>query len=35
MSVADFLKPDEWLDTSPRPRYARLQKHIKAGIETV
>ena len=34
MSVAEFLRPEEWLGQSPGPRYVQLRRRLEHGIET-
>ena len=33
MSVANFLKPDQWLESGTGPRYVRLRQRIQDAID--
>ena len=34
MSVAEYLRPEEWLGQSAGPRYVQLRRRLEHGIET-
>ncbi|MBD0865904.1 MAG: GntR family transcriptional regulator [Rhodobacteraceae bacterium] len=34
MKIADFLKPDRWLESAGGPRYVQLRRRLFEGIET-
>ena len=34
MSVAEFLRPEEWLGRGGGPRYVQLRRRLEHGIET-